>query len=148
MRRAVSPPILVTHYFFPWLKNAEKELRKICTLEQLMETATKNNNHREKSLYLLFPHTTKYFWLANFSRADPIKVHFCYIMHKRLHCYKANDSSFNWKVCFPNTDHEILSKEFSFGHFLIHMHAQRIRPQRKYSQECYLVVSGKQNLTA
>lgn len=105
---------------FPSLKDAEKELRKICTLE----TTNENNNKKiittVKSLYILFPHTTKYFWLANFSCGAPIKVHFCYIMHIRLHCCKTNDSSFTWKFCFPNTNHEIFSKEFSFGHFLIH----------------------------
>ena len=37
IRRAVSPPILVTHYFFPSLKNAEKELRKFCRLETTSE---------------------------------------------------------------------------------------------------------------
>jgi len=92
MRRAVSPPILVTHYFFPSLKNAEKELRKISTLE----TTNENNNKkiiitRVKNLFTFYFHTQQSAsdWLTF---RVVLRSKFIFVI--RLHCCKTNDSSF------------------------------------------------------
>ena len=139
LRPAASTSILVTHYLFSSLKNPEKELRKI----RAVETAKENKqpkNHSEKSLHTLFPHATRYFWLAKVSRSALIKVHFLYIMHKRLQCYKTKDTSLTWKFCFPNAYHVLLSREFSFGHFQTHVYICTCREWGYYSLENHHMV--------
>lgn len=102
---------------FSIIEKCWKELRKICTLE----TTNENNNKKiittVKNLFTFYFHTQQSTsdWLT-----FRVVLRSKFIFAIRLHCCKTNGSSFTWKFCFRNTNHEILWKEFSFGHFLTH----------------------------
>ena len=91
MCRAVSPPILVTHYFFPSLKNAEKNYEKFALWKQLMKATTKKIITTVKNLFTFYFHTQQSTsdWLT-----FRVVLRSKFIFAIRLHCCKTNDSSF------------------------------------------------------
>ena len=140
------PLSLLRITFFPSLKMLKKELPKIHAVKTAKENKQTNKKTTVRNLatfYFLSPQGTFNGLILRMILRSK------FLIHRHLKCYKAKDTSSTWKFCFLITDHVILWRESSFGHFQTHVYICSCRewdtiPLRINTWS----ILGKQNLKA